>query len=257
MGSGPKGSEVLVEEWLRRRPGLTDVRFVGDQGEGPPDYFARFHGHCVAVEVTKMALESGWPEKYRIAFERELRVVVQSVKDDPRAPRRHVLCSYDPRQPRPPRPNGDWRRRLTTALRSSDRRGKLQLIDEGSRVGSGVVVEYLPAGNDGSLPLVNEVGAYLVVGAASERIAEEVRKKAGKVRTSPSARGFRGQWWLVLDDEVVRFHSELNEDEWRSIREFVGAATGDLVIWNKVVLVSGRSEAWTTVWERPGDRELR
>ena len=256
MGRGPRGSEVAVEQWLRGRPGLTDLRFVGNQGEGPPDYIARFHGRSVAVEVTKMSLESGWPEKYRIAFERELRAVVQSVKEDPRAPRWHVLCSYDPRQPRPPRRNGDWRRRIRTALWNSGSRGKLQLIDESSRVGSGVVVEYLPAGNDGSLPLVNEVGAYLVAGAASERIAEEVRKKAGKVRSSPAARGFRGQWWLVLDDDVVRFHSELNDREWQSIREFVGACKGELAIWSKVVLVSGRSEAWTTIWERPGDQEL-
>ena len=81
-----------MEQWLRRRPGVTDVRFVGDEGEGPPDFLARFHGGCVAVEMTKMTLESGWSEKYRIAFERELCGVVQSVKDDPRAPRWHVLC---------------------------------------------------------------------------------------------------------------------------------------------------------------------
>ena len=176
-----------MSQWLRRRPGVTDVRFVGDEGDGPPDFLARFRGGHIAVEATKMPLESGWSEKYRIAFERELSEVVQSVKDDPRAPRWHVLCSYDPRQPKPPRRKGGWRRCLKRALTSPGSGGKLQLIEERWRVGAGVVVKYFPAGNDGSLPVVNEAGAYLIVGTASERIVEEIRKKAAKIRNSPSA----------------------------------------------------------------------
>ena len=168
-----------------------------------------------------MGCKSGWPEKYRIAFERELRAVVQSVKDDPRAPRWHVLCSYDPRQPKPPNRNGDWKRRLRTALMRSGGGGKNQLIEESLRVGDGVVVEYLAAGNEGSLPFVSEDSGYGMASAASQRIAEEVRRKAAKVRSSPIACNFGGQWWLALDDEVVRLHSALSEWEWRSIRESV------------------------------------
>ena len=43
-------------------------------------------------------------------------------------------------------------------------------------------------------------------------------------------RSFQGQWWLVLDDEVVWVHSELSDREWRSIRESVSvtADVGDL-----------------------------
>ncbi|MYD97198.1 MAG: hypothetical protein F4X98_07405 [Gammaproteobacteria bacterium] len=135
--------------------------------------------------------------------------------------------------------------------------GSLQLIEERLRVGDGVVVEYFPAGNDGSLPFVNEDGAYYVVGAASERIAEEVRRKAAKVTSSPSARSFQGQWWLALDDEVVWVHSGLDEREWQSIRESVGVANEDVGVWSKVVLVSERTGNWTTIWERQGERELR
>ena len=256
MVRGPKGSEIAVESWLRRRPGITDVRFVGDEGEGPPDFLAHFHGRCVAVEVTKRGCKSGWPEKYRIAFERELRAVVQSVKDDPRAPRWHVLCSYDPCQPKPPNRNGDWKRRLRTALMRSGGGGKIQLIEESLRVGDGVVVEYLAAGNEGSLPFVSEDSGYGMASAASQRIAEEVRRKAAKVRSSPIACNFGGQWWLALDDEVVRLHSALSEWEWRAIRESVGAANEDAEVWSKVILVSERTGNWTTIWERPDERGL-
>jgi len=54
VGRGPKGSEVGVEQWLRRRPGITDVRFVGDEGEGPPDFRARFH-RCYVSSATARA----------------------------------------------------------------------------------------------------------------------------------------------------------------------------------------------------------
>ena len=181
MDSGPKGSEVSVGQWLRRRPGTTGVHFVGDEGEWTPNSHARFHGGCVAAEITKMALDSGWLEKYRIAFERDLYAAVQSANDDPRGRRWHVLCSYDPSQPKPPGRHGDWKQRLRTDLRSVGGGGKLQLIEEGFSVGDGVVVEYFATRNDGSLPLVNKDVTYYVVGTASERVEErEVRDCQGQ-----------------------------------------------------------------------------
>lgn len=255
MAKGPKGSEIRVEQWLRHRPSVTDVRFVGDEGEGPPDFLVRFDGASVAVEVTKMSLQTGWPESHRIAFERALCDVVQVVKSDPKAPRWHVLCEYDPRHPKPPKPKGEWRQYVRDALMMPSGGGRLQLMEAEEQVGDGVVVEYLPAGNDGSLPFVNESGAYFVVGAASERIAEEVRKKAAKVRSSPRARELQAQWWLILEDEVVLVHSGLHDGEWQSIRESV-AAIDDIEIWSKVVLVSARTCDWTTVYEREGEGQL-
>ena len=35
---GPRGSELVVQDWLQRRSDLVDVRFVGDAGLGPPDF---------------------------------------------------------------------------------------------------------------------------------------------------------------------------------------------------------------------------
>ena len=69
---GPRASEFVVHDWLRRRPGLVDVRYVGDLGEGPPDFLAEFHGVEVAMEVTNMSLDSGWPEEQCVALEEEL-----------------------------------------------------------------------------------------------------------------------------------------------------------------------------------------
>ena len=155
-----------------------------------------------------MPLDTGWPEDQRLAFEAELQQVVQSVKDDSEAPRWHVLCEIDRGQPRPPKQNGAWKEYVREALLSENAPGRLQLMAEGERVGDGVVVEYFPASNDGSLPFANQGGAYFVVGSASTRILEEVHAKALKVRQSERAQGYLC-WWLVLDDEVVIVHGAL------------------------------------------------
>lgn len=251
---GPRGSELLVQEWLHRRPDVVDVRFVGDEGEGPPDFLAQFHGLEIAIEVTRMPLDTGWPEDQRLAFEAELQQVVRSVKDDPEAPRWHVVCRIDHRQPRPPKRNGDWKERVREALLSGNAPGRLQLVAESERVGQGVVVEHFAASNDGSLPFANQGGAHLVVGSASTRILEEMHTKALKVRQSERAHEY-SDWWLVLDDEVVIVHGTLTAGEWRHIRDTV-AASEHLAVWNKVILISRRTGECTAVYERSGEREL-
>lgn len=233
---------------------MVDIRYVGDLGEGPPDFLAEFHGEEVAIEVTRMPLDSGWPEDQRIAFESELRQVVQSVKDDPEATRWHVLCHIDYRQPRPPKRNGHWKERVREALMSGSAAGKLQLMGESERVGKGVVVKHFPASNDGSLPFANQGGAHLVVGSASTRILEEVHAKAVKVRQSERAQEY-SNWWLILDDEVVIVHKVLNEGEWQHIRGAI-AASEYIAVWNKVILISIRTGECTAVYERSGQRGL-
>lgn len=251
---GPRGSELVVQDWLQGRPDLVDVRFVGDAGPGPPDFVAEFRGQEVAIEVKKMPLGMGWPEKRRRAFQTELQQVVQSVKDDPKAPRLHVLCTTDPRQPEPPKRNGAWKGRLRAALLAATGAGALQLMAEGERVGRGVVVKWLPASNEGSLPLVNHGGGYLVVATAAARIAEEVAAKAVKVQRSERARAY-SNWWLILEDEVVLHHAGLSPEEWQPIRDAV-AASEDIAVWSKVILVSRWNGDWTAVYERPGEPGL-
>ena len=252
--SGPRGSELVDQDWLQRRSDVVDVRYVGDLGEGPPDFLAVFHGEEVAIEVTRMPLETGWPEDQRLAFEAELQQVVQSVKDDLEAPRWHVLCEIDERQPRPPRRNGEWKERVREALLSGSAPGRLQLMSECERVGEGVVVEHFPASNDGSLPLANQGGACFVVGSASTRILEEVHAKAVKVRQSERAREYP-HWWLILDDDVVIVHGRLTTGEWRDIRGAV-ASSEHIEVWAKVILISKYTGECTTVYERSVERKL-
>ena len=252
--SGPRGSELVVEDWLQRRSDVVDFRYVGDLGEGPPDFLAVFHGEEVAIEVTRMPLDTGWPENQRLAFEAELQQVVQSVKDDPEAPRWHVLCEIDERQPRPPKRNGEWKERVREALLSGSAPGRLQLMTDDERVGEGVVVEHFSASNDGSLPFANQGGAYFVVGSASTRILEEVHAKAVKVRRSERAQEY-AHWWLILDDEVVIVHGGLTTGEWQNIRDAV-ATSQHIAVWSKVILISRRTGDCTAVYERSGQRAL-
>lgn len=252
--NGPRGSELVVRDWLQRRSDVVESRYVGDLGEGPPDFLAVFDGEEVAIEVTRMPVETGWPRDQRLAFEAELQEVVQSVKDDPQAPRWHVLCEIDERQPRPPRRHGEWRERVRTALLSRSAAGRLQLMAEDERVGRGVVVVHLSASNDGSLPFANQGGGYYVVGSASTRILEEVHGKALKVRQSKRGQEY-AHWWLILDDEVVIVHGGLTAGEWQGIRDVV-AASEHVAVWSKVILISGRTGDCTAVFERTGQRAL-
>ena len=251
---GPRGSELVVQDWLRRQPDIVDVRYVGDAGAGPPDFLAEFHGVEVAIEVTKMPLNMGWPEDRRLGFQAELQRVAQCVMGNPKVPRLHVLCTADARQPEPPKPNGDWKEWLREALLGANGAGELQLMAESERVGRGVVVKYFPASNEGSLPLVNQGGAYGVVGTASIRIVEEVEAKAAKVRRSERARE-HSNWWLILDDEVVLNYAGLNAGEWRHIRDAV-ETNEHKAVWSKVILVSRWNGDCQAVYERSGEREL-
>ena len=234
---------MVAQEWLRRQ---SDLTHVGDVGEGPPDFLAEFHGVEVAIEVTRLPLGTGMAADRRIAFEAVLQEIVQAVKDDPEAPRWHVLCYVDDKQSRPPR--------LREALLGGSGPGRLQLMAESERVGEGVVVEYWPASNDGSLPFVNQLGAYWVVGTASTRIVEQVCVKAAKVRRSARARAY-SDWWLILHDEVVVDPDALDAEEWRGISDAV-AASEDIALWSKVILLSRYTGGCTVVYERPGQRGL-
>ena len=83
----------MVQDWLRRRPDIVDVRYVGDADAGPPNFLAEFHGAEVAIEVTRMLLNMGWPEDRRLGFQAELQWVVRCVMDDPKVPRLHGLSA--------------------------------------------------------------------------------------------------------------------------------------------------------------------
>ena len=248
--TAPRGSETRAREWLERV--ASDVRFVGD-GEGPPDFVVDFRGDEVAVEVMRMLDGEGWPRDQRVAFERALGAVVDGVRSESGAPRWHVRCEYDPSERRPPKPRGEWVERVRDALRRTGAGGEIQLVPDASRVGRGVVVEYYPAGNDGSFSGVSEDMGIFVAGTASTRIAACVGEKARKVRKGTRARSY-SRWWLLLEDEVVIVHDALGE-EWSVVEDSVQGCEG-IDQWNKVVLLSRYTGEATAVFERPGDPAL-
>ena len=230
----------------------SNVRYVGD-GEGPPDFVVDFRGDEVAVEVMRMLDGVGWPREQRVAFERELEAVVDSVRNERGAPRWHVRCEYDPSERRPPKPRGEWVERVFNELRRPSAGGKIQLLPDTSRVGRGVVVEYLPASNDGGFSGVNEDMGIFVAGTASARIASCVGQKAQKVLKGTRARSY-SQWWLLLEDEVVIFHNVLGE-EWSMVEDSVRCCEG-IDQWSKVVLLSRYTGESIPLCERSSEPPL-
>ncbi len=248
----PRDSEARVKKWLERV--ASDVRYVGG-GEGPPDFVVRFLGDEIAVEVMRMLNGEGWPLERREAFERELKVVVESVKNECDTPRWHVFCRYDPKEPEPPKPKGPWVETVRNALRKPGPGNEIQLVPDASQVGSGVVIRYFSASNEGSFNGVSEDIGIAVTRTASMRIAACVAEKARKVRNGRRAQSF-SRWWLILEDEVVVVHNYLSEEEWLSIKDRVRCCEG-INQWNKVVLLSrdNRGES-TAVYERPNEPPL-
>ena len=248
---GPRGSEVPVGIWLETI-GAIDVRYVG-AGEGPPDYLLQFGGDEVAVEVTRMLDSRGWPEKQRVAFERALATVVETVAKEKGAPRWHAWCEYDPSMRRPPKAPGEWRPVVEENLRTPGPGGEIQLIPDGSRVGRGVVLGYTPAGNAGSFTGVRQDMGIRVAGTVANRIADVVAIKAQKVRNGARARAFP-RWWLVLDEEIVIVHPILGR-EWTYVEDHVRFCEG-IEQWNKVVLYSRFTGSWRAIHERGGEPAL-
>lgn len=247
---GPRGSELQAEDWLASV--ADEVRFVGD-GEGPPDFVVRFGGKEVAVEVTRMLDGEGWRPKHRMGFERALESVVKSVRDEAGAPRWHVRCQYDPRELRPPKPRGEWEELVRETLRRPGPGGEIQLLPRATRAGQGVIVSYMPAGNDGSFSGVSEDIGIGVAGTASTRIAACVTEKATKVRKGPRAQEYAYRW-LVLVEEVVHAHAMLGE-EWSNVKDSIRDCDG-LDQWNKVVMLSRNTGEFTVVHERTGEPPL-
>ena len=248
--AGPRGSELQAMDWLADVAG--HVRFVGN-GEGPPDFVVRFGGKEVAVEVTRMLDGEGWQPKQRKAFERNLESVIQSVKNESGAPRWHVFYQYDPTEPRPPRPRGEWMELVRETLRTPGPGGVIQLVPNTSRKGRGVRVTYTPASNDGSFSCLREDIGIIGTGTASTRIAACVTEKARKVRAGRRAQGY-ANWWLVLVEEVVLVHAGLGE-EWSNVRESIRGCEG-LNQWDKVVMLSRNTGEFTVVHERTGEPSL-
>ena len=266
MRRGPRGSEVPVGEWLRQI-GCTDIEYVGEEEEGPPDYVARFHGDEVAIEATLLH-DHAWPEEVRRSFERELREVIERhYADHSDTCLWHVVCEFDPAEAGPPRLTGRKGRRardrVARALRGEES-PPVQLLPEDDIRGWGVTLELLPASESWSLQRVESGEGSGVAQALTARVVGAVQRKTERREKGRRADRY-DRWWLVLDDEILIAPKELLGPEERgAVEERVRACSGR-GRWSKIVLVSRfqtsplppKTPKWFwPLWEHPGDPPL-
>ena len=65
-----------------------------------------------------------------------------------------------------------------------------------------MILELVPASNEGCFLGVSVDEGCMVGETLAERIVEEIRKKTGRVRNGTRAKR-SDRWWLVFDDEIL------------------------------------------------------
>ncbi len=230
----PKGSEISSGEWLDQI-GATK-KYVGRDGDGPPDWEIQYKGTKIGVEVTLLHNTEGWGRTKETAFERELeRLIKKASKEGDR--RWHARCEYDPREPRPPSSKDPtWKERVHDALENPFG-GEFQLLPEEDIHRRGVVLTLDPASNEGSFSGVSRDKGCAVVPTLTERILACIQEKVAKIEKSEKAGRYR-QWWLVLDDEIVIAPIKILSEEDRSEIEASIRECEDTVQFSKIVVVS-------------------
>ena len=231
---GPKGSEIPGEEWLGQI-GATGIFYTGAAGT-PPDFVIDYRGDSIAVEVTLLHDQDGWPREVEKAVERNLRRLIEEASNEVEdSPNWHVWCEYDPEQPAGSMGDGAWKERARKLLRRPGPGGEFQLLSAARVRRRGVILRLVPASLTGTLhPVCADMGG-LVVAPLIERIAAEVRSKTGKVQKAP---GHYDRWWLVFDDDMLMApFSMLSPAERREIETAVRESDGSNQ-WSKIVLIS-------------------
>lgn len=232
---GPKDSEIPVREWLDQI-GATDIRYFGDRNE-TPDFEITYFGERVAVEVARLPLAVGWKKNVEIAFERELKSLIEEIADDPGNPRWHSRCEYDSRDRCPlPSEAEAWKERARKALLTRGSRGGVQLLPLGQFVGRGIVLELLPAKNRGSFSGVSPDQGYMIESTLDNRLDYWIDRKSKIVREKKPDNDHR-HWWLVFDDEIVMAPAGILRENREKI-ELGVRDNADIGLWSKVVLVS-------------------
>ena len=233
----PQGSEITTGVWLDQIGAAKE--YIGCDGPGPPDYEIRYEEDTIAVESTLLCDLQGWGMTKEIAFEESLRCLIGEVSaEGADMPRWHASCEYDPRVSGPPK-RGDVE--LTIRVRDALRNpagGDFQLLPDEDVRGRGIVLELVPASNRGGFSGVSVAEGAIVAETLSDRLVATVKTKAGRVRKGPRS-GKYTQWWLVVDDAVLRAPigtltpQERDQIDTR-VRESDGIST-----WSKVVLLGG------------------
>ena len=254
---GPKGSEILIQEWLEQI-GATDISYVGHRNH-PPDFTVMYSCRRIAIEVARLLPDVGWKRKTEIAFEKELRSLIEEVASDPSNPRWHSWCQYDSRDRCPSRSESEaWRERARKALRTGGSGGEFQLLSPTHLNGRGIVLELHPAGNQGSFSGVSEDEGYMIERTVVDQLSRWIGKKSAAVKNMRPSNENR-LWWLVFDDDIVVAPAGIlgtNREKMKGVvRDHI-----DTELWSKVVLVSRfqmerppptRPKWFWPLWENP------
>ena len=233
----PQGSEITTGVWLDQIGAAK--KYIGCDGPGPPDYEILYEQDTIAVESTLLCDLQGWGMTKEIAFQESLRCLIGEVSaEGADMPKWHASCEYDPRVSGPPkRGDVELTRRVRDALRNPAG-GQFQLLPDEDVRGRGIVLELVPASNRGGFSGVSVDEGAIVAETLSDRLVATVKTKAERVRKGPRS-GKYTQWWLVVDDAVLRAPigaltlQERNEIDTR-VRESDRIST-----WNKVVMLGG------------------
>ena len=231
----PKESEISIGEWLDQI--RATKKYVGCDGDGPPDWEIQYKGDIIGVEATLLHDTEGWGRTKEKAFERELkRLIKEASKEGDH--RWHARCEYDPRVRRPPSSKGPtWKKRVLDALESNIG-GEFQLLPEEDVRGRGVVLTLDPASNEGSLLGVRVDLGCVVVPTLAESIIACIKEKVAKIQKSEKACCYR-QWWLVFDDEIAtaQIYQILSVEERNRIEASVRKCP-DTMRLSKIVVVN-------------------
>ena len=259
---GPRGSEVPIGKWLEQI-GATDICYVGNIGK-TPDFSITYLEERIGVEVVRLLPSEGWDRTREIAFERELKKLINELASDCRNPRWHSWCRYDARDRCPP-PSASqlWKERAREALCTKGLGGEYQLLEPSKLKGRGVVLELHPAANQGGFNGIQSDEGYGLEETIIERVVYWVGEKS-RLAKKESIDAQYDQLWLILDDDVLVAPSGiLGEDRSRiqeRIRERMN--TG---LWSKVVMVSRfqmeqprpmMPKWFWALWENPGHPAL-
>ncbi len=232
---GPRDSEISIQEWLEQI-GATDISYVGHQNS-PPDFTIKYSGKTIAIEVARLIPDVGWERKTEIAFERELRTLIEEVASDPSNPRWHSWCQYDSRDRCPSRSDSEtWKERARKALRTGGPGGEFQLLPPKQLNGRGIALELHPAGNQGSFGGVSEDEGYMIERTVVDQLVRWTDKKTLAVKKMEPAHEIR-LWWLVFDDEIVIAPTGIMGESRETIENCVRDQI-DIRLWSKIVLVS-------------------
>ncbi len=246
---GPKGSEIPILEWLEQI-GATDISYVGDRNS-PPDFTIVYSGKRIAVEVVRLLPNVGWEKTKEIAFERELRNLVEEIASESSNPRWHSWCHYDPRDSCPSRSESEtWKERARKAFRTGGPGGEFQLLSPKQLNGRGIILELNTAGNQGSFGGISESedeGFMIEEAPLVDRLVDWIDKKSSKVRRLNPING-TASWWLVFDDEIVMAPATFLEESRDKIENCLRERI-DTELWSKIVLVSRFQ------WRRPPPKQ--